>query len=375
MSSIIDSLSPWLSILSRIAMDDRSIMACLHRHGSQGKEATSCVPTLVSRIVRSYKVLNCLIQHQNLNSFTAVGSRPCFSVSCCPSTLLRRLCECIAALRCCLERKTVTLLHRDMGQALQAILHNRSPQVLVTIGQYLCKIRSDKAAFPSSSSAPVTQKEMARAEVTCCMCSAGPLFEFVRPQGKEPVCTQCYASLSRPYSVRSCDLLSLYALQLLRGETKPNEDDMRAVIKVFEFVYPSGEFAMSKTALMCVGSTLNAFAFSTRSAPSRRTGNILLPRWVAHALFPEYSVSITFDSGESSPGRFAATLGWCEYGGAANRTVTPLENALLEVMSGDVTSRSDIVSKTGDQPCAHLWQLLLRVHTSSFARRSTRFCR
>jgi hypothetical protein len=162
-------------------------------------------------------------------------------------------------------------------------------------------------------------------------------------------------------------------LQLLRGETAANDDDMKAVIKLFEYVYPSGEFSMSKTALMCIGSTLNSFSFcnntanqyhsSTVSATPRPAAAIVLPRWVAHALFPEYSVSIAFQSGESDAGRFAATLGWCEHGeGERCIMVTPLESVVLAALPGSGVKISDVSAdigaKTGTQPCPQHPQFL-----------------
>lgn len=190
----------------------------------------------------------------------------------------------------------------------------------------------------------ISREESAQAQVSCSICSACPLFEFIPSKGSAPICLQCYRSLSQSHSVRPCDLLSIYGLKLLRGEVENNEEDAKAVINVFEFVFSSAEFSASKAALMCICATLNAHSFSRVSSSPKAVSNIVLPRWVAHALFPEYAVNLAFRIGDSAPYRFAATLGWC--GRSSN--VTPLESAVFDALSGDPDqTNSSVASKIG----------------------------
>jgi hypothetical protein len=241
------------------------------------------------------------------------------------------------------------LIRLDVNRALECILCNRSPQMLATISQYLRKIRSDNAIFSSGETNLLPQKQTAGAQVTCQLCSACPLFEYVLSQGKDPVCMQCLAAASHAQSSRPCDLLSLYALKLLRGEIRFNDDDMAAVLHVFESVYPSAEFSMSKSALMCVGSTLHASAFSSHTASSLAISEVILPRWVALSLFPEYSTSIAFSQDDATQSAYAATLGWCDEGRDSNAPVTPLESAVLFAVSNTSEQKSSLIaSKLGN---------------------------
>jgi hypothetical protein len=174
------------------------------------------------------------------------------------------------------------------------------------------------------------------------------LFEFVQMQGHGHVCMQCRASASQAHSVRSCDLLSVYALKLLRGEARPDDEDTNNVLRVFEYVYPSSEFSVSKAALMCISSTLKDFMLSLSQGRSRDLGEIILPRWVAHALFPEYSANASFNFGSRRNSQFAATLGWCYSESHPDCAVTPLESVVLAALSGDADqSCSWITSKSG----------------------------
>ena len=360
-SSIISNLSPFSKLIGFIALDDSMLLDFLGHKDCDGARASSFVPSLISSIVRSQKWSTALLDEMRRVSVQTgmqmtdqphdVGgtSTSSFSLAGHSIELLRQVSDCIAALRACMERKVIALLHDDLSQALEAILYKKTPQMLATIGQYLRKVRSDKASFPIGHSTTVTQSQTARAQVTCSLCNACPLFEFVHLQGKEPVCLQCHASVSQSHSVRSCDLLSFYALKLLRGEAQPDDDDMDAVIKVFEYVYPSGEFSVSKAALLCISSTLKVFMFSSASNPSRNISQIVLPRWVAHALFPEYAVSVSFNLGHGlNDAHFAATLGWCQRSSDSSCLVTPLESAVLAALSGESDqSSSSIASKSG----------------------------
>ncbi len=357
-SSIIKSLSPFSKLISLTALDDRKIFDFVGFSGSDGCRASSFASNLIETIANAQNWLMFLMNEIQLVSASKESlSKPNFSISCSSKVLLHKSCECIASLRTCLERKVVTWLHQDTSQALESILNGRSPQILVTIGQYLLKIRSDKASFSTGEVSLVSKKESARAQVTCCLCSACPLFEFVHTKDKDPVCMQCYASVSQSHSVRPCDLLSVYALKLLRGEAKLSDDDTKAVINVFEYVYSSAEFSASKAALMCVCATLSAFTFSRPPSSSRRISKVILPRWVAHALFPEYSVSLAFCLGDSAPFRCAATLGWCQHSSDSSRTVTPLESVVLAALSGDSHMNSSaIASRSGTFVFLITWQ-------------------
>ena len=351
-ASIINSLSPFSKLISVLELGDITLMDFLGLSDSNGDYCvSSLVPILISTIVRAQKwSVFFMNEMRSVSVLSDALSKPSFSISCSRTVLLQNICQCIASLRTCLERKVVVLLHMDMTQALESILRNRSPQVLATIGQYLTKIRSDKASFIEEQSTAVSQKETARAHqrVTCCLCNACPLFEFVRSKGKDPVCMQCYASVLQSNTVRPCDLLSLYALKLLRGEAKLNDEDTKAVLSVFEYVYPAAEFAASKAALMCICATLHAFMFSRTPASSRGISKIALPRWVAHALFPEYAVNVAFSLGDSAPHQFAATLGWCECSSDPSCAVTPLERAVLDACAGDSNQTgSRIAAKSG----------------------------
>ncbi len=350
-SSIIDSLSPFSKLISLSELGDRDLLDFFGLSGSNGDCVSSVIPILISTIARAQKwSLFLMKEMQSIFVESDGSSRPSFSISCSRTALVQNMIQCIASLQTCLERKVVALLHMDLTQALELILHNRSPQVLATIGQYLTKIRSDKASFIVDQSTAFFSKEAARAHqnVTCCLCNACPLFEFVRSNGKDPVCMKCHASVMQSNSVRPCDLLSLYALKLLRGEAKLNDEDTNAVLSVFEYVYPSAEFAASKAALLCICATMHAFMFSRTPASSRGISKIVLPRWVAHALFPEYAVNIAFSFGNSASHQFAATLGWCECSSDPSCTVTPLERAVLDACAGDLNQTSShVTSKSG----------------------------
>ena len=312
---------------------------------SDGHSASSCVPHLITTITRAQKWSMCLVKEmQSISHHLDISSKSSFSISCSPMILLQKLCECMTSLRACLERKAVGLLHLDMGQALESILHNRSPQALATIGQYLLKIRSDKSSFIAGQADIVSREESAQAQVSCSICSVCPLFEFIPSKGNDPICLQCYRSLSQNHSVRPCDLLSIYGLKLLRGEVDVSEENTKAVINVFEYVYCSAEFSASKAALTCICATLNAHSFSRLSTMPKAVSKIVLPRWIAHALFPEYAVNLAFRIGDSAPHRFAATLGWCQ----RSSNMTPLESAVFDALSGDPDQTSmSLASKTG----------------------------
>jgi hypothetical protein len=88
--------------------------------------------------------------------------------------------------------------------------------------------------------------------------------------------------------------------------------------------------------------------FLRKPASSQGISKIALPRWVAHALFPEYAVNIAFSLGDSAPHQFAATLGWCQYDSDPICTVTPLERAVLDACTGDLDQTGpQIASKSG----------------------------
>ncbi len=324
-------------------MDDLSLSNEGH------KRSFASVGSLMSCLLRAETWVSFLFHEMKNVTKNEGSSKPSFDATCSPAMLLLKFYECFTALRTCLERKVVMLIRLDVNRALECILCNRSPQVLATISQYLRKIRSDNATFSNGESALLPQKQTAGAQVTCQLCSTCPLFEYVLPQGKDAVCMQCVAAASQAKSFRPCDLLSLYALKLLRGESHFNDDDMTAVLHVFESVYPSAEFSMSKSALMCVGSTLHASAFSSHTASSLAISEVILPRWVALSLFPEYSTSIAFSQDDTAPSAYAATLGWCEESRDSNSSVTPLESAVLSALSGNSDLKSSLIaSKLGN---------------------------
>jgi len=96
--------------------------------------------------------------------------------------------------------------------------------------------------------------------------------------------------------MRVCDILGAYALQLLRGETDHNTYHCKALLQLFEIVYIGGEFLLSKAALMCISSTLERhtdFDFQ-----HRRIRTVRIPRWAAHALFPEFSCALDMRCGD-----------------------------------------------------------------------------
>ena len=348
-SSIINSLAPFSKLIGFITLDDHTLLKFEKDRGTS--RASSLVPTLVSSVVRTEKWLSSLFDEmrrvQNMNK-AAEASSPGFDLSYHSNMLLREFCECISTFRLCLERKVIALLHGDLGQALETILQKRSPQILVTIGQYLIKICSDQASVPIGHSASITRTATARAEVTCSLCNARPLFKSVQLQGKGHICLHCHASVSQTHSVRSCDLLSFYALKLLRGEAKPDDTDMNAVLKVFEYAYPSSEFSASKAALICISSTLKVFGLSSSTDHSRDVAEVILPRWVAQSLFPEYAANIRFNLGPGSSSQFAATLGWCTSSSHPSCTLTPLESAVLAALSGSSDQSSSLIaSKSG----------------------------
>jgi hypothetical protein len=340
--------------MSFVQLDDQNIIDALGLSNEGHNRSFASVDSLVSCILRAETWISFLLHEMKNVTSSSVkldegSSKPSFNTTCSPAMLLRKFYECFTALRTCLERKVVLLIRLDVNCALECILRNRAPQVLATLSQYLRKIRSDNSIFSHGETALLPQKQAARAQVTCQLCSRSPLFEYVVPQGKDAVCVQCHnAAASQTHSFRPCDLLSLYALKLLRGEAHFNDDDMKAVMYVFESVYPSAEFSMSKSALMCVGSTLHASAFSTPTTSSLAISEVILPRWVALSLFPEYSTSIAFSLGDAAPSSYAATLGWCDEGGDSNSSVTPLESAVLSALSSNSDHEtSPIASKLG----------------------------
>jgi hypothetical protein len=353
-AALVDLLSPFTKLFQYTFLDDQMIACVFGSSDSEHRPPAVFVPQMVSVIVKCQNRLTSLLnQHSTLNLRSlnqpptnhASGSKSCLSVSSFPSVLLHKLIEALTALQMCMERKVVSLLRLDLKLAVDSILYKSSPQILISMGQYLCKVISEREIVPFDAVSSEVIIANAQAHVSCHLCNSSPLFEYFQPKS-QAICVQCHAAVCRSHSDRPCDLLGVYALKLLRGEVSFRDKDMNSVLKVFEYVYPSAEFSVSKAALVCICSTFTSLSFSANSLSPGGISEIVIPRWAAHALFPEYSVNVLFKVGENFLSQYAATLGWCVSN--SHRTIiTPLESAVLGVLqdsAGDNRSQAASIS-------------------------------
>jgi hypothetical protein len=135
--------------------------------------------------------------------------------------------------------------------------------------------------------------------------------------------------------MRVCDILGAHALQLLRGETDCNADHCKALLQVFEIVYSRGQFSLSKAALTCI-STLVEHEFAM-TPQLKRFRTIKVPRWAAHALFPEYSCSVMMRCGDEFVAPCAAALGWWTDSCGVQRS-------MFDVVTGHLLKQDEFVT-------------------------------
>ena len=201
------------------------------------------------------------------------------------------------------------LLHENMALAVHVAREYHSEhQVLIVLGALLSFIRSE--LLPPHRHQFVRSTPPASSNVLCSHCRASHMhFCYTDSTSNAIECPSCYQRRSgQRVPMRVCDILGVYALQLLRGECGSNADHCKALLQVFEIVYSRGQFSLSKAALTCISSLVEReFAMNHQR---NRFRTIKVPRWAAHALFPEYSCAMMIRCGDAFAAPCAAALGW-----------------------------------------------------------------
>jgi hypothetical protein len=205
------------------------------------------------------------------------------------------------------------MLHENLSLAIDVTLElcNNSHSLTI-LGSLLIYIRS--TLLPPHNHPLVRSATSASLAVKCSLCGASCIdCMFADPAStdlSESIeCQDCHQRRSgQRLPMRVCDILGEYALQMLRGEVDARADQCKSLMHVFEMVYPIGQFALSKAAVVCISSLL--VRWLDRAPHRSRIHTIKIPRWAAHALFPEYGCAIALRCGEVFAGPCAAALGW-----------------------------------------------------------------
>jgi len=201
------------------------------------------------------------------------------------------------------------ILHENVALAIDiAREHHDAPQVLIILGSLLNFIRTE--LLPPRQHQPLRTTPPPSSAVVCSLCSASHLpFCYTSAASAAVECSDCHQRRAGQRApMRVCDILGAYALQLLRGETDSNAEHCKALLLAFEMVYSCGQFSLSKAALSCISNLVQRALAPPLQTDRFRT--IKVPRWAAHALFPEYSCAVMMRCGDAFTAPCAAGLGW-----------------------------------------------------------------
>jgi hypothetical protein len=201
------------------------------------------------------------------------------------------------------------ILRENMVLAIDFVLDNHDdPQILIILGAMLKHIQSEPVT-PHLDRYVLTPSYASSAH-TCSVCDASHMESYyTSPNSSAIECPSCHRlRAAQRSSMRVHGILGAYALRLLRGEVGPHAEQCKSLLRVFEIVYSRGQFSLSKVAMLCISNVVHQFC----AAPSQhdRFCSIKIPRWAAHALFPEYSCVLQLQADDTFAAPCAAALGW-----------------------------------------------------------------
>jgi hypothetical protein len=201
------------------------------------------------------------------------------------------------------------ILHENMALAIDiTIEHHDNACILIIVGALLSYIRSE--LLPPHQLQLVCIASPESHAIECSLCGASFVGSFhTHAASNYRECPSCHdRRTGQRLPMRVCDILAEYALRILRGDIDACTDHCRSLLHVFEMVYSKGQFSLSKAAVMCISN------LSERWLPQNPRRNrfctIKIPRWAAHALFPEYSSALLLQCGDAFAAPCAASLGW-----------------------------------------------------------------
>jgi hypothetical protein len=226
------------------------------------------------------------------------------------------------------------LLHENLALAVDVVRehHNTSP-ILVILGGFLSFIRSDFLPVHQQNQCVCSSSKSDSQECSLCGASHIESFFFDAVSGLI-YCPCCHERRSgQRVSMRICDILAAFSLQMLRGEIGVHAEHCKALIQVFEMVYPVGQFSLSKAAVVCISNLLERWS-SQPPQSHQRFCTIKIPRWAAHALFPEYSCTLMLHCDDVFAAPCAAALGWWTDDNDTRRPVTECVNSCFSIQSG-----------------------------------------
>jgi len=235
-------LTPWVPCIRALSFNHSVVMSSIMKHAgpafTKGRALSSFLKTMFRIDVILLHVWDQKDDPQSASKTSDLSSN---------LISRHRVTDLLNAARTCLQRLSVSMLHENLALAIDVTLeHHNAHPILIILGACLSYIRSTllpphqhKFACSASSAAP---------SLKCSLCGASGIDSFhVDSASNFSECPDCHARRSgQRVPMRVCDVLGAYALQMLQGEIQARADHCKSLLHVFEIVYPTGQFSLSK---------------------------------------------------------------------------------------------------------------------------------